>query len=64
MEHDLYLIVFGIKKIDNFNPYSVLWAIATNIPVRLMTGLWSRVTYYKNVYRNITFAAYSTKTKS
>ncbi len=40
MEHDLnILIIFGIKiKIDNFDPYSVFLAIATNIPQRLMTA--------------------------
>ncbi len=26
------------KKIDNFDPYNVFWAIATNIPVLLMTA--------------------------
>ena len=26
------------RKIDHFDPYNVLLAIATNIPVRLMTG--------------------------
>ncbi len=35
MEHDLYLIS---KKIDNFDPYNVLLAIVTNIPVLLMTA--------------------------
>ncbi len=29
---------------DNFDPYSVLLAIATNIPVLLKAGLCSRVT--------------------
>ncbi len=32
------LIIFGIKKICNFDPCNVFWAIATNIPQRLMTG--------------------------
>ncbi len=38
--HDLnILMIFGIKeKIYNFDPYSVLLAIATNIPVLLMTA--------------------------
>ncbi len=31
-------MIFGIKKIDNFDPYNVLLAIATNIPVWLKTG--------------------------
>ncbi len=33
-------MIFGIKenKIDNFDPYNVLLAIATNIPQRLKTG--------------------------
>ncbi len=35
MEHDLnILMIFWHKrKMDNFDPYNVLWAIATNIPV-------------------------------
>jgi len=38
MEHDLnILMIFGMKKKDNFDPYNVLLAIATNIPVLLMT---------------------------
>ncbi len=54
MEHNLYmlmifynmLIIFGIKeKIYNIDPYNLLLAIATNIPVLLKTVLWSRVTY-------------------
>ncbi len=37
MEHDLN--DFGHKiKMDNFDPYSVFWAIALNIPQRLKTG--------------------------
>ncbi len=31
-------MIFGIKKINNFDPYNVLLAIATNIPVLLITG--------------------------
>ncbi len=33
--------IFGIKEknICNFDPYNVFLAIATNIPVQLMTGL-------------------------
>jgi len=37
-------MIFGIKKIDNFNPYIVMLDISTNIPV-LWLVLWSRVTY-------------------
>ncbi len=44
MEHDLNIqIMFGIKQINNFDPYTVFLAIATNIPQRLKV-LWSRVT--------------------
>jgi len=33
------LIIFGIKrKINHFDPYNVLLAITTNIPVLLVTG--------------------------
>ncbi len=39
MEHDLnILMIFGIKEKYNFEPYNVLLAIATNIPVLLMTA--------------------------
>ncbi len=32
-------MIFGIKrKIDNFDPYDSFLAIATNIPMLLMTG--------------------------
>ncbi len=31
-------MIFGIKKIDNFDPRIVFLAIATNIPVLLMTA--------------------------
>ncbi len=31
-------MIFGIKMFDNFDPYNVLLAIATNIHVRLMTS--------------------------
>ncbi len=38
MEHDLnILMIFDRRKIYNFDPYDVLLAIATNIPVLLMT---------------------------
>ncbi len=42
MEHDLYFILmiyfWHKRKMDNVDPYNVLLAIATNIPVLLMTG--------------------------
>ncbi len=39
MEHDLNIVmIFGIKKNDHFDTYYVLLAIATNIPVLLMTA--------------------------
>ncbi len=41
MEHDLYLNPNDFchkRKMDNFDPYNVLLAIATNIPVLLMTA--------------------------
>ncbi len=40
MEHDLniLMILWHKRKMDNFEPYSVLLAIATNIPQRLMTA--------------------------
>ncbi len=43
------LMIFGIKKLNNFDPYNVLLAIATNIPQRLKTGfvLQARVTNVK-----------------
>ncbi len=31
-------MIFGIRKNDNFDPYIVFLAIATNIPQRLKTG--------------------------
>ncbi len=31
-------MIFGIKKIYNFDPYNVFLAIATNIPQRHKTG--------------------------
>ncbi len=31
-------MIFGINKINNFDPYNVFLAIATNIPQRLKTG--------------------------
>ncbi len=42
-------MIFGIKKMYNFDPYNVLLAIATNIPQRLKTGvvLQARVTNVK-----------------
>ncbi len=39
MEDDLnILMIFGIKKIYNFDPYNVFLAIAINIPQRLNTA--------------------------
>ncbi len=39
MEHDLYLLDFWHKrKMDNFDSYNVLLAIATNIPVQFKSG--------------------------
>ncbi len=41
MEHDLYLIsndFWHKRKINNFDPYNVFLAIATNIPQRLETA--------------------------
>ncbi len=31
-------MIFGIKKSNNFDPYNVFLAIATNIPQRLKTA--------------------------
>ncbi len=31
-------MIFGIKDMDNFYPYNVFLATATNIPQRLKTG--------------------------
>ncbi len=44
------LMIFGIKKMYNFDPYNVLLAIATNIPQRLKTGfvLHARVSQMLN----------------
>ncbi len=40
MKHDLNIrMIFGIKiKIDNFEPYNVMLAVARNIAVLLMTA--------------------------
>jgi len=41
MKHDLYLNpndFWQKRKISNFDPYNLLLAIATNTPVRLVTG--------------------------
>ncbi len=39
MVHDLnILMIFGIIFFYNFDPYNILFAIATNIPVLLMTA--------------------------
>ncbi len=46
MEHLNILMIFGIQeKIDNFDPYNVFLAVATNIPSDLRLVLCSRVTY-------------------
>ncbi len=37
-------MIFGIRKIDNFDPYNVLLAIATNT----LLIMWYRVTYVCN----------------
>ncbi len=39
LEHKLYLRFLHKRKIDNFDPYNVFLAIATNIPQRLKTGI-------------------------
>ncbi len=39
MEHNLnILMIFSIKKIYNFDPYNILFAIATNIPQQWSPG--------------------------
>ncbi len=39
MEHDIIiLMIFGMNIFYNFDPYNVLLAISTNIPVLLMTA--------------------------
>ncbi len=55
-------MIFGIK-IDNFDPYNVLLAIATNIPVLLMTAfvLQGHISTYSTnpnltVYNTLTIA--------
>ncbi len=64
MEHDLYLIYpndfWHKRKIYNFDPYNVLLAIATNIPVWLMTGFevqghnCSQLHYFNKVTETVT----------
>ncbi len=48
-------MIFGIRKIDNFEPYNVFLAIATNIPVQQdwfcgpgsqLKQIWSKITYH------------------
>ncbi len=52
------LMIFGIKKIDNFDPHNVLLAIATNIPVLLMTAFvlqghnWVYCVYLLCIYKH------------
>ncbi len=49
-------MIFGIKKIDNFDPYNIWLAIATNIPVLLMTAFvvqaGSRMSRQKLIFKN------------
>ncbi len=44
MEHDLNIIMifWHKRKFDNFDPYIVFLAIATNIPQRLKTGFMAQ----------------------
>ncbi len=35
---NILMIFWHKRNIDNFNPYNVFLAIATNVPVLLMTG--------------------------
>ncbi len=52
IEHDLYLLslwFLAFKKIDNFDPYNIFLAIATNIPVLLKTGNKSFSLFYINI---------------
>ncbi len=37
------------RKIDNFDPYNVLLAIATNIPMRLMIGFGVQGHIFHNI---------------
>ncbi len=55
MEHNLtnILMIFGIKKMYNFDSIHVLLAIATNIPVLLMTAFVLQGHIYVNIYSNI-----------
>ncbi len=55
--HDM-LMIFGKKKIDNFDPYNVFLAIVTNIPQRLKTGfvpIRFSMSFYLNVIVYFTF---------
>ncbi len=54
MEHDLYITR---RKINHFDPYNVLLAIATNIPMLLMTAfvlqghiLWRYLHFWVTLY--------------
>ncbi len=56
MEHDLnILMIFDRRKMYNFEPYDVLLAIATNIPVLLMT--------FKKHFISIVHFGHSTNSK-
>ncbi len=48
----IVLMIFGIKKIYNFDSYNVILAIATNIPQRLKTGfvVQGHICYYDYYY--------------
>ncbi len=49
MEHDLnILMIFGINKIYNFDPYIIFLAIATNILQRLNTDFVLQGHIFKN----------------
>ncbi len=53
MDHDLNILtIFGIKrKINNFDPYNVFLAIATNIPQRLKTAFMLQGhIFYRSTY--------------
>ncbi len=43
-------MIFGLKENNNFDPYNVLLAIATNIPVLLMTAFVVQGHIYNNNY--------------
>ncbi len=63
-------MIFGIKRIYNFDPYNVLLAIATNIHVLHMTGFVVQGhTCYATIYldldnNNVLATISNTKTKT